>query len=648
MCGITGFIDGHLRKEESESIIRAMTDTLRHRGPDGEGYWSEDNTGLHLGHRRLAILDLSEAGKQPMMSGSQRYVVTYNGEIYNAPELRDELIDIGHRFKGHCDTEVLVEALDRWGLGNTLTRLSGMFAMAVFDREERSLHLVRDRFGKKPLYYGWTPERLIFGSELKALRANPRLHVTLDPDAIGMYFRYLCVPSPWSIYKEVSKVPPASVVTFDATELKREPRVTEFWSAREEFNRSDKAAFSGNLDEAVEALSAVLKAAVSKRMIADVPLGAFLSGGIDSSLVVALMQEASERPVKTFTVGFEDPALNEAEYAKAIAHHLGTDHTEIYVTSKEALDVVPSLPTMYDEPFADSSQIPTYLISKLARSQLKVALSGDGGDELFGGYNRHLIAHRYFRTIGRTPAGVRRLLGRSALAIPEAAWDRALRALPFLGPKGVRSGDVGYKAHKFARVLSSSDSASLHLSLASVWKDPSELVHGWKNPPDPLQENDKWPSAADPVKRMMFLDAMTYLPNDVLAKVDRASMATSLEVRNPFLDPEVASLAWSFPRRLNFSRNQGKLVPRHVLVRYLMPEHIDRPKQGFGVPLAAWLRGPLRGWGEEMLGSKRLAAFVDSKGAMEAWTSHQSRKRNLEHHLWALLMLSAWLSTNGH
>lgn len=639
MCGITGFLDASRRKDEARNLIQEMTETISHRGPDGEGYWFDDRCGLALGHRRLAIIDLSDAGDQPMASRSGRYVVTYNGEIYNAPKLRQQLESKGRRFRGHCDTEVLVESLDEWGVHGTAERIMGMFAFAVWDLEAKLLHLVRDRFGKKPLYYGWQGSAFLFGSELKAIRRHPAFHGNIDQEALIQYLRFLYVPGPWSIYEGIRKVLPGNIVTVDPARS-NEVELQPFWFPLDEFAEAQASPFAGSTEEAVDHLERLLSDAVSSRMLADVPLGAFLSGGIDSSTIVALMQKHSARPVKTFTVGFNDPRYNEAEDAKRVAHHLGTDHTEIYVTPEEAMGVIPMLPAMYDEPFADSSQIPTYLISKIARREVTVALSGDGGDELFGGYTRYRIARNYNRYVGWMPAPARHLAARAMLGIPPKVWDRVVSGVSRLAPRFRTAQSPGEKAHKAARLLQA-DPALLHYNLVSACRQPELLVRGVHEPRSILENYPSGPSGIDPVARMAFLDAITYLPDDILTKVDRASMAASLEVRAPFLDVEVARLGWSLPPAMLIDGGSGKPLLRSLLARHV-PKHLfERPKAGFGVPVGAWLRGPLKEWALDTMapGNDEL----DSGVVRQTWKSHQSGRTDETHTLWAILMYQSWL-----
>lgn len=643
MCGITGFLDTSQREHEARRLIHEMTDTITHRGPDGEGYWFDDRCGLAFGHRRLAIIDLSEAGDQPMTSSSGRFVVTYNGEIYNAPTLRRELESKGHRFRGHCDTEVLVEALDEWGVQGAVERITGMFALAIWDREDKLLHLVRDRFGKKPLYYGWQGPAFLFGSELKSIRRHPAFRGDIDQEALIQYLRFLYVPGPWSIYQGIHKVLPGTVVTVDP----RRPNETEsqaFWFPHEEFAKAQASPFTGSTEEAVDQLESLLSDAVSARMLADVPLGAFLSGGIDSSTIVALMQQHSARPVKTFTVGFHDPRYNEADEAKMVAHQLGTDHTEIYVTPEEAMHVIPRLPTMYDEPFADSSQIPTYLISEIARRDVTVALSGDGGDELFGGYTRYRIARSYQRYVRWMPAPARRLVAKAMLGVSPDRWDRTLLGLSRLVPRVKTVQSPGEKAHKAARLLQA-DPALLHLNLVSAWRQPNRLVRDVDEPRSILQDQDRWPDSVDIVSRMALLDAVTYLPDDILTKVDRASMATSLEVRAPFLDVEVAKLGWSLPPSMLLNGGSGKPLLKSLLARHLPRDLFARPKAGFGVPVGTWLRGSLKEWASDTLRS--TDGGLNKDVIEQTWASHQSGRTDETHTLWAILMYQSWANDNS-
>ncbi|MGB3635277.1 MAG: asparagine synthase (glutamine-hydrolyzing) [Rubrobacteraceae bacterium] len=645
MCGIAGFFSPGSAKKEAEQTVRRMTDALVHRGPDDGGVWEDQRSGVALGNRRLAIVDLSPEGHQPMCSADGRYVLAFNGEIYNFPALRAELEQLGHGFRGHSDTEVMLAAFTAWGLEAGLGRFNGMFAFALWDRQERVLHLARDRFGEKPLYYGWMGGTLLFGSELKALRAHPRFRGEVSRDALALYLRHNYVPAPYSIYEGVCKLPPGTRMTINEAGETSEP--IPYWSARRAAERGVADPFGGSEQEAVDALDAVLSDSVGMRMVADVPLGAFLSGGIDSSTIVSLMQAQSDRPVKTFSIGFHEEAYSEAEHAKAVARHLGTEHTELYVTPREALEVVPKLPTLYDEPFADSSQIPTYLVSELARKHVTVSLSGDGGDELFGGYRRYALGQDLWRRIGWMPSAGRRAAGHAISSIPVEILNKRLARLAPLAGRYGHSGEMGDKLHKLAEILTADDPEDLYHGLVSYYRDPAGIVPGSVEPPTALTDRSRRADVDSFAHRMMYLDSVSYLPDDILAKVDRASMGVSLEARVPMLDHRVYELAWSLPPSMKTRDGADKWILRRVLDRYVPRELVERPKMGFGVPVGAWLRGSLREWAEGLLDEKRLRdeGFFEPLPIREKWSEHLSGSRNWHAHLWGVLMFQAWLET---
>ena len=636
MCGITGCLNPQQTQNniDLEATIQAMMDAIQHRGPDDSGAWVNTESGVALGFRRLAILDLSPTGHQPMLSADDRYVIIFNGEIYNFAELRDELLARGRRFRGTSDTEIILGAILEWGVEPTLKRLNGMFAFALWDRRERELHLVRDRLGVKPMYYGWAGKTLVFGSELKALRAHPHFNAEIDRDALAMYMRYCYIPAPYSIYKGISKLPPGTYLTIRAGAA-GEPRA--YWSAREAVAQGLACPFEGSDEEAIAELEARLLKSVRLRMIADVPLGAFLSGGVDSSTIVALMQAQNNQPVQTFTIGFHEEGFNEAEHAKAIAEHLGTDHTELYVTPAEALAVIPRLPALYDEPFADSSQIPTFLVSQLARRKVTVSLSGDGGDELFGGYNRYFWTLRLWNTIGWIPRSVRGLTAESLTRLSPLTWERAMRWTGY--PNAVD------KVNKLADFLRTATPATTYLSLVSHWNEPDQIVVAATEPRAGAKDPANWINSSNLADQMMALDLVTYLPDDILAKVDRASMGVSLEARVPYLDDhEVVEFAWRLPLRMKIRNGQGKWILRRVLDRYVPARLIDRPKMGFGVPIDSWLRGPLRDWAEDLLDAARLRreGFFQEAPIRQKWEEHLSGRRNWQYYLWDILMFQAW------
>jgi asparagine synthase (glutamine-hydrolysing) len=635
-----------------------MADTLIHRGPDDGGVWLDAAAGVALAHRRLAILDLSPTGHQPMVSPSGRYVIAFNGEIYNHLELRAELEKVGAggtappAWRGHSDTETLLVAFGAWGVEATLRKLVGMFAIALWDRETRMLTLARDRLGEKPLYYGHVRGGLVFASELKAIRAFPGFDNIVERRALALFMRHNYVPSPWSIYAGIWKLPPGCWVQFSAGDSgSGRGEVRAYWSARAVAEAGLANPFAGSDSDAAEELGRVLRTSIAGQMIADVPLGGFLSGGIDSSTVVALMQALSSRPVRTFTIGFHEGEYDEAQHAKTVARHLGTDHTEWYVTPQDALDVIPGLPRLYDEPFADSSQIPTHLVSRLARRRVTVALSGDAGDELFGGYNRYFWAGQFWRRLGWVPAPLRQALAGALRGLSPGQWNRLFRLGRGLVPKRLRYANPGDKLHKLAGMLAADCPNALYLKLVSHWDDPAAVVLGATEPTTPITDSSAWPDCPDFERHMMYLDTITYLPDDILAKVDRAAMGVSLETRAPFLDHRVMEFAWRLPLHMKIRDGQGKWLLREVLYRHVPKELIERPKMGFGVPVDHWLRGPLRDWAEDLLSEARLRrdGFLDPVPIRRKWSEHLSGRRNWQYLLWDVLMFESWLeeSRNG-
>jgi asparagine synthase (glutamine-hydrolysing) len=623
--------------EALRAIGTRMNDTLRHRGPDGSGVWVEAEGGAALAQRRLAIIDLSPGGAQPMHSADNRYVITFNGEIYNYRDIRGELAAAGRPMRSTSDTEVLLEACALWGVEAALDRAIGMFAFALWDRTTRTLVLARDRLGIKPLYYAATPGRVLFASQLKAFRTAPDWRPSIDHDAVAGFLRFGYVAQPRTIYQEAAKLPPGHLLTLRAG---RPPQLTCFWDARAVAvaaqARNDPVP---DEDEAVERLDALLRDSVKLRMISDVPLGAFLSGGIDSSTVVALMQAQSTRPVKTFSIGFHAQGYDEAEHAKGVAAHLGTDHTEFYVEPKHALEVIPKIPEWFDEPFADPSQIPTYLVSELTRKHVTVALSGDGGDELFAGYNRYVWAERIARAAGRVPPGLHRPLANALRALSPSAWNKLLGWMPFM--RLVLPGD---KLHKVAGILEQPELNAIYRRLVSQWEQPDEIATAGREPHGPLWDATLARDFPLFTARMQFLDLVTYLPDDILTKVDRATMAVGLEGRVPLIDHRVVAFAWGLPPEFKLRGGHSKWLLRRVLDRYVPRRLIDRPKMGFGVPVDSWLRGPLRDWAEQLLAPARLASygFVRPEPVRQAWQEHLDGTRNWQYRLWTVLMLQAW------
>jgi len=640
MCGIAGFIDLARGTPEADLLARAegMATQLYHRGPDGDGVWADVSAGLAMGHRRLAILDLSPSGRQPMTSTDGRYTISYNGEVYNFIQLRADLEAGGVAFRGSCDTEVVVEAIAAWGLEVALERMVGMFAFALWDKTERILYLVRDRLGIKPLYWGRCGGHFLFASEIKALRAHPAWKATVDRDALAAYLRFGYVPAPRSIYAGVSKLEPG---TFLSLREGSEPEIRRYWDFLE-ITLSARARQPVQDDtEATDRLDDLLRDVVKERMVADVPLGAFLSGGVDSSTVAAMMQAQSSKPMKTFSIGFAESAFDESREAAAVARHLDTDHTELTVSSADARAVIPDLPHIYDEPFADSSQIPTYLVSRLARNQVSVALSGDGGDEMFAGYNRHRLAAGAVQSLERIPLALKRLAGSSLRTLSPALWDILLS----LSPKRLRHVLTGDRIHKLAEMLASANGADFYGRLVSQWSDPESLVveGAWEGKQiwdDPGLTRD----LPELMVRMRYMDTVGYLPGDILTKLDRASMAVSLEARVPLIDHRVAEFAAGLPPHMLIRNGHGKWLLRQVLHRYVPEDLVTRPKTGFGVPLDSWLRGPLRDWADSLLSRSRLEeeGFFVPAPVRHAWKEHLSGRRNHQHKLWAVLMFQAW------
>jgi asparagine synthase (glutamine-hydrolysing) len=636
MCGLCGFLNlhGESSRETAQSTLSRMTAQLRHRGPDDSGLWQDPVTGIGLGHTRLAILDLSPEGHQPMQSADGRFVLVFNGEIYNHRDLRRELERGGSvpAWRGHSDTEVLLAAIVRWGLEAALKRSNGMFALALWDRQEKTLQLARDRLGEKPMYYGMAGRTLLFGSELKALRVHPAWIGEIDRDALSLLMRHMYIPAPYSIYQGIAKLPPGTFITFSAAQGLRElPQPVAYWSARHVLEKCWQDPLRLSDAEATDALEELLRDAVGLRMEADVPLGAFLSGGIDSSTVVALMQAQSRRPVRTFSIGFREDGFDEAVYARAVAAHLGTEHTELYVEPEQAWAVIPDLPTLYDEPFADSSQIPTYLVSKLARQHVTVALSGDGGDELFAGYRRYARGLSIHQNISGVPAPLRRPLG--------AAFS--------LVPTGLLPPQSAGRLELLSEILKEPRAELLYRDMISHWRRPEQVVINSRDPATVLSDPGQWPVLPDFLHFMMYADLLTYLPDDVLAKVDRASMGVSLEARVPLLDHRLAEFAWRLPGEQKRRNGQGKWLLRQVLDRHVPRAMVDGPKRGFRVPIDSWLRGPLREWAEELLSERvlREGGYFQPGVVRKRWQEHLEGKKDWHDALWNVLVFNSWLAS---
>ncbi|CAD6524742.1 asparagine synthase (glutamine-hydrolyzing) [Paraburkholderia metrosideri] len=650
MCGIVGFLGGRWSADLSPiRTIRMMADAIAHRGPDCAGSWCDQTRRLAFGHRRLSIQDLSEAGHQPMLSHSGRYVIVFNGEIYNQRELRVQLERSGQapRWRGSSDTETLVACFDAWDIQTTVQRCAGMFAFAVWDRMTSTLMLARDRLGEKPLYYGWQGQgdstTFLFGSELKAVRAHPAFEGKINRGALSLQLRHGCVPAPYSIYDGIFKLESGCLlsISLDA----REPKVWPYWSAVATVENGIAQRFTGTPEQAVDQLEALLRKSVSQCMISDVPLGAFLSGGIDSSTIVALMQAQSARPVRTFTIGFHEPGYDEATLAKAVARHLGTDHTQLYVTADQAMGVIERLPTFYDEPFSDVSQIPTILVAQLARQHVTVSLSGDAGDELFCGYTRYQRSARIWNKMSHVPAPLRRLAMKGVAAVSPNVWNSMADAVRPMLPASLHKANIGDKMHKAAAIISSDSFDELYLRMMSQWDNPARTVIAGFEPSTLLTDNAPAFNGVSGMQRMMALDMITYLPDDILTKVDRAAMGVSLETRMPFLDHRVVEFAWRVPQSMKIRDGESKWILRQVLHRHVPRRLVERPKMGFGVPIGHWLRGHLREWAETLLDPARLRreGYFDPAIVRLKWKQHLSSEHNWQGQLWNVLMFQSWL-----
>lgn len=648
MCGISGALQTGVTHEAWCARLEKMARALQHRGPDDAGMWCDPEAGVGFAHRRLAIVDLSPAGHQPMLSACGRFVMVFNGEIYNYQALRKTLEASDHAlmtpWRGHSDTEVILEAIRQWGLEKALAHCNGMFALALWDRQERVLSLARDRLGEKPLYYGWQGATFMFGSELKALKVHPDFYGEIQRDALTLLMRYSYIPAPHSIYQGIYKLLPGTLLRV-APQHAPQVTCTAYWSAQESVEAGVAHPLLEHDTQAVTQLDTLLRDAVRLRMIADVPLGAFLSGGIDSSVIVALMQAQSSRPIKTFSIGFHEGAYNEAGYARLVAEALGTDHTEFYVTPEQAMTVIPQLPALYDEPFADASQIPTFLVSQLARTHVTVSLSGDGGDELFGGYNRYVWSERLWKRLAWIPAGLRQVLAHGVASIAPTQWDRWFARAERYLPQAWRQNVPGDRLHKLAEVLAVTSPTAMYHGLVSQWKHPERVVLAAHEPSTTFAHATDIPTTLPVAQWMMFVDLVSYLPDDILVKLDRASMGVSLEARVPFLDHRVVDFAWRIPLQMKLRHGQGKWLLRQVLYRYVPQALVERPKAGFGVPLDAWLRGPLREWSEALLSTQRLRTegFFNPQIIRDKWESHLSGQRNWYTRLWNVLMFQAWL-----
>ena len=634
MCGLAGFFNSQHNANTPLSIISEMTDRLIHRGPDDQGLWCNLEDGIALGHRRLAILDLSAQGHQPMHSHNDRYVMVYNGEIYNYLTLKKQLQAKNHLFSGHSDTEVILALITEYGLEPTLQLISGMFAFALWDKKDKVLHLARDRIGEKPLYYGVVNNALVFGSELKAIRCYPGFQNKVAQSSLASFMQYGYIPAPKSIYEHIYKLIPGTYLSLSRARIQNLPTPKTYWSAAQAAEEGYRNPLQLTDREAIDHAEELLSSIVQSRMVSDVPIGAFLSGGIDSSLITALMQKNSSQAIKTFTIGFHDQAYNEAGYAKAIAQHLNTDHTELFVDAKQALAVIPKLSTIYDEPFADSSAIPTFLVAELTRQHVSVCLSGDGGDELFGGYNRYLLGKTLGNAIHFLPYPIRVAAQKLLFALSSPHRDAWLKytKIPMLSNK----------LHKFSSVIAAKSIDELYLHLVSQWTNPQEIVKG-----DGIKQPAYALEIKNIIEKMMLNDTLFYLPDDIMVKVDRACMAVGLENRAPFLDHQLLEWTWRLPLNMKIRNRTTKWLLRELLSRHVPQPLFDRPKMGFGVPLDAWLRGPLRDWAESLLDKTVIQqqGFLHGEPILKKWDEHLSGKRNWQYQLWTVLMFQAWLAS---
>ena len=650
MCGLTGFIGGNKSYNilDSSPIINSMLSKIHHRGPDDHGTWSDSNNRVILGHKRLSIIDTSIAGHQPMHSHSKRYVIIFNGEIYNQAELKTKLNNDNKapNWSGTSDTEILLACFDVWGVKKTISNCVGMFSIALWDREYKKLNLIVDRVGEKPLYYGWQgsgkSRTFLFGSELKALKEHPAFEKDINRDSISLLMRHSYIPQPNSIWKGIHKLEPGNILTISLNNT--EPKLLKYWSANEAIKTSKLNKKHISKEEAVSQFDILLKNIISKQMLADVPVGAFLSGGVDSSTIAAHMQAQSTSKIKTFTIGFNEDKQNEAEYARKIANYLGTDHTELILSATDAKNIIPMIPTIYDEPFADSSQIPTYLVSKLARDDVKVALTGDGADEILCGYNRYQVSKKLWGKFNEIPYSLRKIGGQVIQNIPSSI----LNSIHKFYPGGNKSNNFSDRVYKGARLLKAKNIDQFYRDFISYWDDPESLIIKSKEPTTILNGNLENIENMTDIERMMYLDLLSYLPGDILTKVDRASMANSLETRLPFLDHRLIEFAWSLPNEYKYDKGQTKLILKEVLNKYVPKKLYDRPKQGFGIPINEWLRGSLRDWGEDLLSEQKLEnqGFFDAKKIRKKWLEHQSGKSNWQHQIWNVLMFQSWLQEN--
>ena len=647
MCGLAGFIDNNRSRssESLEALSHKMCSTLINRGPDDFGSWVDEKSGIAMSHRRLAIQDTTLAGHLPMVSKSGRYIIVYNGEIYNYKTLREELKKAGYFFRSQSDTEVLLAAIEIWGLSAALDKFVGMFAFALWDKNNHRLYLVRDRLGEKPLYYGIFGNVILFGSELKAFEVHDSFVKSINRDAISLLLRYNYIPAPYSIYDKIYKIKPGTFLEIKVENHKISTTEYTYWAYKNFVMSEGIDNKIYNYKEAKLSIKDALTESIRSQMIADVPLGAFLSGGIDSSLIVSIMQSLSPDPIKTYTIGFDHSEYNEANDAKSIANYLGTDHTELYVTASQALNVIPKIPNIFDEPFADSSQIPTYLISKLASSNVTVSLSGDGGDELFGGYNRYYKGYSAWKNFSRMPYPINYIFSEIICSINPEKWNFLYNHFGKYISDEKNYKNIGDKLYKMADIIKINNPQDMYLSLVSFWNNTEQIVLNSSEPMSTPRDYDNWVENLDDRENMMFLDTISYLPDDILTKVDRSSMAVSLESRTPFLNHSLVELSQRIPIELKIKDGKGKWILRNILNDFIPANFIDKPKTGFGIPIAEWLRGPLKEWAEALIDSSRLKhdGYFNAELVTNMWDKHLNKSRNYGHHLWSILMFQAWL-----
>ena len=650
MCGIAGFISPYLSRDSFNKTITCMIDKLGHRGPDDKGIWFDTKSGVALAHSRLSIIDLSKAGHQPMISSCKRFYIVFNGEIYNHKMLREELPD-SIKWRGHSDTETLINGISYWGLERTLSKLVGMFSFALWDIEQKKLTLVRDRLGEKPLYFGFIGKTMVFGSELKSMEVFPEKSLEIDKNSLETYIRFGYIPAPLSIYKGIYKLSPGNFIEISIEDVMARSvhNIRQYWSLEEVIHNKQANPFLGSKADATDYLEILLKDSISGQILADVPLGAFLSGGIDSSSLVSIMQSQSRDPVNTFTVGFEEFHYDESKSAQKVSSFLGTNHREYIMSPNDAINIIPDLPAIYDEPFSDVSQIPTFWVSKFASNNVKVCLSGDGGDELFCGYSRHIAGPRIWKILKNIPIPLRKIIANFIQNFPPSSWDRFYYYCEIFIPRHLRINFPGLKLYKISELINTQTLKEVYLALISSWSSSENIM--LKNSQSLGKEALEFENIKqiDAHHQMMYMDTLNYLPNDILVKVDRASMASSLETRLPLLDHRIVEFAWSIPLEMKLQNKRSKWLLREVLKRYLPYNLIDRPKSGFAVPIAKWLKGPLKNWADELLDEKLIDSqeFLSSKSIKSIWNEHLSGKQNWSKKLWTILMFQSWLKAKN-